>query len=386
MINAKRLGIGLGLSQMIGFSSTYYIPAVLGEQAKADLGISTTLVMAGFTLGMLVCGGVSPYFGRWIEKFGGRGIAIAAPLVMGIGLVAAAFAHGPITWFLAWFPMGIGMAMFLYDTEFATIGRLLGNQARGAIIGVTLFGGFGTVSISVGTYLVAHIGWRDTLLVYALTEILLLVPLAMWAVPPLSAAAPPPQTAQTTTVAARPAPPPHAFFWLSIYVIGRNAINAAVFIHALTLLQGLGYSLTVAVTTAAAIGPAQVGARVFDLFIGRRFNPLHIAFVGSLLLPLGILGTLAGLPLALFAVTFGVSNGLFTVSRGTLPMHVYGPVGYATRMGRLARPGTLATAAAPTLFAPLVVHLPSSWVFVIVAIMGMIVSLSLAMLRERKPA
>ena len=37
-----------------------------------------------------------------------------------------------------------------------------------------------------------------------------------------------------------------------------------------------------------------------------------------------------------FAVCYGISNGILTITRGVLPMHVFGPRGYATLMGRMA--------------------------------------------------
>jgi len=58
--------------------------------------------------------------------------------------------------------LGAGMALALYDTAFATIGRLLGAEARPAMTGVTLIAGFGgTLGFPMGTWLSAMI--RDRL-------------------------------------------------------------------------------------------------------------------------------------------------------------------------------------------------------------------------------
>jgi hypothetical protein len=106
-----------------------------------------------------------------------------------------------------------------------------------------------------------------------------------------------------------------------------------------------------------------VGARVLDVKFGRGLSPVTSGQMGALLMPVGIVATLLGAPTLVFAISYGMSNGIFTISRGTLPMHVFGPVGYATLLGRLALPSLIAQALIPTLLAPVVDGFPASWVF-----------------------
>ena len=54
-----------------------------------------------------------------------------------------------------------------------------------------------------------------------------------------------------------------------------------------------------------------------------------------------------------------MSNGILTINRGTLPLALLGPRGYATLLGWLAVPVLLAQAGAPTLTAPLLSALPA---------------------------
>lgn len=383
MINRNRLSVGLGIAQILNWGTSYYIPMVMGKQVAADLGFSSAALIGGFTVGLLLTGAVSPLIGRYIEAHGGRGVSTAAPLAIASGLVCLSFSQGLATWYLAWMIVGCGMAMGLYDAAFGTIGRLLGNQSRGAFVGVTLLGGIGpVVALPGGTYLIGHIGWRDTLLIYAAIEVLVLTPLVWFCVPPLSAAAPVSQRMPAPTDAPLAKPARFAFFWMMTYVTVRNAINGTVFVHSLTLLQGMGFSLAVAVAATAALGPSQVGARVVDWFFGRKFSPLQVALFGAALLPLGIFGLLAGMPALFFGICYGAGNGIYTVSRGTLPMHVFGPAGYAVRVGKLAMPSMIATAVSPTLFAPLVAGLPAEWVFVILGAMGMVAMLCVVMLGQ----
>jgi hypothetical protein len=50
-----------------------------------------------------------------------------------------------------------------------------------------------------------------------------------------------------------------------------------------------------------------------------------------------------------FAMLHGGGNGLLTISRGTLPLALYGPVGYGRRTGIIVAPARVTTAAAPLL-------------------------------------
>jgi hypothetical protein len=62
---------------------------------------------------------------------------------------------------------------------------------------------------------------------------------------------------------------------------------------------------------------------------------------------LGIAGAPAA---AAFAFLHGAGNGLLTIARGTVPLALFGPLGYGARTGLLGAPARAAQAAAPLLF------------------------------------
>lgn len=168
---------------------------------------------------------------------------------------------------------------------------------------------------------------------------------------------------------------------LACFLVLRSAISAVVFVHLLTLLRGLGLGPTAAVATASIIGPCQVGARLIDWMFGRGLDPLNGARIGAALLPLGAVGMLAGLPAWCFAAAYGLSNGILTISRGVLPLYLFGPRGYATLLGRLALPQLLMQAMMPTLAAPLGPALPAAWIVGAFAALSAIALLCIVLLR-----
>ena len=143
------------------------------------------------------------------------------------------------------------------------------------------------------------------------------------------------------------------------------AVSAMISVYALTMLVGLGASTGQAVFAATLIGPSQVLSRVLDWRFGRRFNPMVAALTGTVMLPAGLTTLLLGWPYAVFGVLYGFSNGILTISRGTLPLHVFGSRGYGGRLGRIALPSMLLSAVAPTLLSPVVEVWPA-WALVVI--------------------
>jgi hypothetical protein len=162
------------------------------------------------------------------------------------------------------------------------------------------------------------------------------------------------------------------------------------------LLQGLGLAAAAAVGVAALMGPAQVAGRVLEFALGPRVHPLAVARAGAALLPIGaaVLVLLPGGGVALgpaaaavaFVLCYGASNGILTISRGAVPLALFGPGGYPSLMGRLALPILVAQAAAPTLSAPLVTALPAPAVFGLAGLVSALALLCLFLLRAVPPA
>jgi hypothetical protein len=48
-----------------------------------------------------------------------------------------------------------------------------------------------------------------------------------------------------------------------------------------------------------------------------------------------------------FTILYGGGNGILTIARGTLPLAVFGPVGFGRRVGLLAMPARVSGAVAP---------------------------------------
>ncbi|HEY4067029.1 MAG TPA: MFS transporter, partial [Burkholderiaceae bacterium] len=168
----------LGLGQTLAWASSYYLPAMLATSMARDLGVSVSTVFAAFSAALVVAAVVGPSAGRAIDAWGGRPVLMATNGVFALGLAGLALARGPVVLFAAWALLGAAMGAGLYEGAFAALVRLYGSGSRGAITGVTLFGGFAsTVGWPLSSWLEAQIGWRDACLVWAALHVVVGLPL-----------------------------------------------------------------------------------------------------------------------------------------------------------------------------------------------------------------
>jgi hypothetical protein len=86
-----------------------------------------------------------------------------------------------------------------------------------------------------------------------------------------------------------------------------------------------------------------------------RFHPLLTARLATGLLPAGgaVLALFGGPAFAAcaFSIVHGAGNGMITIAKGTLPLALFGPVGYGYRQGLLAILARAMQALAPFVFA-----------------------------------
>lgn len=349
--------VALGINQVLAFASSFYLPAVLAVPMSRELGISSSSVFAAFSVALLMSAFVGPHIGRTFDRFGGRPILVATSVVFALALLLLGSAQNPAWMFAAWALLGLAMCSGLYEGAFATLVRLYGQDARGAITGVTLFGGFAsTVGWPLSAWMEAHFGWRGACYGWALLQLLVALPLHALLPARAGAApvAPRPASEQTPPAAQRAPEAGNARGTLLLALVFSVVVfnSTAMASHLPGLLVIAGASVGSAVAVAALVGPAQVAGRVLEYGVLGKLHPLLSGRLAALAHPLGAaLLALAGAPAAAgFVIIHGTGNGILTVARGTLPLALFGAAGYGRRQGLLMVPSGIAQAAAPWLF------------------------------------
>ena len=337
----------IGTTQTLAWASSYYMPAVLADPIAAGLGVSKSLFFGFFSASLLLQAALGPAIGKAIDRHGGRDILVLSNLVLGAGLIWLAVARGAVGLAAAWGLLGIGMALGLYDSAFAALTALYGREARGPITGITLIAGFAsTVGWPLSAVFNDSFGWRGACLGWAALNLLVCLPVNRFLIP-LPAA-----LLRSAAPDAVPSAPANGMAVLAFVFGAVGFVTGAMAAHLPRLLEMSGATATAAIAAAALMGPAQVAARLFEFGVLKRLHPLVSTRFALLMHPAGaaVLGVLGGSAAAGFAVLHGAGNGLLTISRGTLPLALFGPAGYGLRTGIIVAPARITTAAAPLLF------------------------------------
>lgn len=350
----------LAVTQIVSWGTLYYAFAVVAGDIQRELGWRAETVFGAFSWCLLAGGLVSAPVGMLLDRFGGRFVMGAGSLACGLGFIGLSQARDPLSYYLAWTLLGMSMSALLYEAAFATINQEYGMEARAAISKLTLFGGFAsTVFWPVTLKLDGLLGWRDTYLLYAGLQLLVCLPLHLM----LKGRAP---------GHARPAARPgaaadftlrealrHPAFWKLAFAFSANSfIFSALSVHLIPLLTGFGHPKETVVFMAALIGPMQVAGRLGEMAFAHRTRPQTVGKLSFALLPGALLALMffssRQWAMAVFCALYGLSNGILTIARGTVPQVLFGSRNYGAISGAMSGPAMLSKAAGPLAIAALI--------------------------------
>lgn len=344
--------IGLGVAQLLAWGALYYAIAIIGDAMSVGLGVTREWVFGSFTWALVVSGFCAPLGGRMLDRYGGRTTLIAGAMLGAFGFVVLGNSHTSVGLLIGWSINGVAMALGLYEACFAAIGQVAPHQYPRLVTSVTLIAGFAsTVSWPASHYLMELVGWRWLCLVYAIAlcagAVIYRVVLPgrpMVEIRKVSFDQPPALDSDSRRRV-------RVLAWT---FAGMALVSGALSAHLLTVFKSARVSDDQAVWLASSIGVTQVLGRLMLVAFGHR-DAVRLGLVtfagflaASLLL---IAGSQEPWLLIPFALLYGVANGLVTIVKATLPVQVLGGHDIGRLLGTFSRPGLIARAVAPWLFA-----------------------------------
>jgi MFS family permease len=356
--------LALGITQIIAWGTSYYCLGVLAGPISQDTGWSRGFVFLGFTVALLAMGLVSGAVGRAIDRHGARAVMTLGTALVSAGLFALAHVRTQAAYLAAWVFLGLGMRLCLYDAAFAALVQVVPSRGRTAISYLTLFGAFASsVFWVVGHALNDRIGWRQTLVVFALVNLAVCLPLHWLGLARREAAEG--AAGPRSLLPASPDGPPLEGRARSVAIALFAAImslNAFVFgvisVQLVPLLEAAGLATAAAVWVASLKGVAQFGGRVVEIAFARNLRAITVGRIAVGALPPSLLLLLTGtgsLPMVVaFTLLMGASQGVITIVRGAVALALFGAQGYGAVLGAIATPVLVVNAASPTVFAWLV--------------------------------
>jgi MFS family permease len=341
----------LAIGQILSWAALYYAFSSFVLPMMRALQWEKTTLMGAFTLGLACWGGCTYAVGSAIDRGHGRWVLSVGALLSGIGFLAWSQVSAPWQLFGVWALLGTTMAMCLYDPAFNVLTQRYPERYREGITALTLVGGFAsTLSFPACEALIQAFGWRWALVVIGAVQIVIVAPLQAWALQGPALAARAPSNEPNSDATLHEALRERSFWLLTLCFTLYTFASAALWAHLMPAFESKGWSSTQALGVVVWIGPAQVLGRLIYAAAGRQVPLRVVGLFVMLAMPAAmVLFALAhsALALLLFALLFGIANGLVTIVRGGLVPEYFGRSQIGRISGAMVGMGLLARAAAP---------------------------------------
>ncbi|TPN13007.1 arsenite efflux MFS transporter ArsK [Mesorhizobium sp. B2-1-3] len=365
----------LGVTQIIGYGTLYYSFSILAADMARDLDWPTEWIFGALSAALLVGGLTAPWLGNWIDRFGAGKIMTVGSILAAAALAACAYAPAAGAFVAALIVLEVASNLVQYGAAFALLVQIRPRAAQRSITYLTLIAGFAsTVFWPITSALHAQMSWRTVYLVFAGLNLIVCLPLHAWLSHGLaksrrSATEPPRHVQGSLPASARPL----GFALMVIAFSLQNLLGAAVLVHMVPLLSGLGLGATAAVV-GTLFGPSQVLSRFINMIFGINLPPLTLAIISAGLMTSGVVVLNCTAPSVagamVFAVVFGMGNGLFSIVIGALPLTLFGSADYGRLQGRVTSARLLVSAVAPFALAFAIVNVGIAWSLGAMAFLG----------------
>jgi len=355
--------VALAAGQLFCWAALYYSFSSFILPMQHAFGWDKPQMMGAYTLGLAVWGAATYAAGAAIDAGHGRALMTWGAALAGAGFIVWSQIDGLAGLYVAWALLGASMAMTLYEPAFNILTKRFPERYVQGITALTLVGGFAsTLSFPAAAWLIARYDWRVALASIGGLLLVGVTPLHAWALrgtPKTLVRAARPDAADDATL--HEALRERAFWLLTATFTLYSFAGAALWAHLMPAFAAKGRTEAQALAVVVWFGPAQVAGRLAYVGFGRAVSArkLGLMVLGGLPVSLAIFA-LADQTAALlvFALLFGVANGLVTIVRGSLVPEYFGRRHVGRISGAMTGISLLARASAPLLTAWLLLALP----------------------------
>ena len=301
-------------------------------------------ISGAYALGIIVAGLLGVPIGLFVDQRGARLLMSSGSALGGLALIGLARMETILQFYLLWSgALGLAMALTFYPVTFTVVANWFVRKRGTALAILTLVGGLSSpLYVPLAGTLVAHIGWRTTLVVLGLTQLLIALPLHAFllrrhpedmglspdgeAISPLPAAHGPLPGATLAEALHSTA------FWLltaslSLVFLGSTVI----FVHQIAFLIGRGYNAVFAATLSGLLGLVSLPGRYILNVLSSRISPQKLLMLSVTAQAVGlVILVLASSTswLILYVVVYGVAYGAFSPLRASVMADHFGRRAY----------------------------------------------------------
>ncbi|MGO4450112.1 arsenite efflux MFS transporter ArsK [Phyllobacterium sp. TAF24] len=388
---------GLAVTQIVSYGTLYYSFSILEPAMAQEFGQSREWLYAAFSGTLLIGGIVSPWSGRWADRFGAGRVMTFGSLAATLSLLLCVLSQNWLWFAPALVTTGMATPFILYNTAFAVLVQIDPQMASRRITYLTLIAGFSsTLFWPLATRLLTVFTWREIYLFYAGLQFFICFPIHFWLSqmtrrsPKLHG-----EVSQEPTYAISGLLPLESRRSALLLIMAGFSLASfslsAMLVHLVPVLAAVGVG-TSAVLVGAIFGPSQFAARLVNMVFGNKLSAMSIAVLSTALIPLSFMMLIAPEPMplvvgaVLFAMLFGMGSGLNSIVQGTLPLALFGHQGYGEILGKITSARLIVSSSAPFIFAFIMEKLGPTLalsVAAFVGILGVVTFLTLAGLVRR---
>jgi MFS family permease len=339
------LMVALGITTIISYGTTQYLFGVLVVPLDATFHWGRASISGAYSLGLIIAGLLGVPIGYLVDRRGARllmsgGSALAALALLGLARVDALW-----QFYLLWSGgLGLAMALTLYPVTFTIVANWFVRKRGTALAVLTLVGGLSSpICIPLAGTLVAHVGWRATLVVLGLAQLVIALPLHasllrrhpedMGLSPDGEPALPVQASGPLPGATLREALGSPVFWMLTASIALVMLGSTVVFVHQVAFMIGRGTDAVLAATLAGMLGLVSLPGRY-------AFNVLSSRISAQKLLMLSVVAQAVGIAvlvqasspgwLILYVVIYGTAYGAFSPLRASVMADHFGRRAYGS--------------------------------------------------------
>jgi MFS family permease len=300
-------------------------------------------ISGAYALGLIIAGLMGVPIGSLVDRRGARLLMSCGSALAGLALFGLARVATLWQFYLLWSGgLGLAMALTLYPVTFTVVANWFVRKRGTALAVLTLVGGLSSpICIPLAGVLVAHVGWRSTLVVLGLAQLLIALPLHALLLRrhpedlglspdgepalPIQADAPLPGATLSEALES-------PVFWLLTASLALVMLGSTVvFVHQVAFMISRGTDAVLAATLSGMLGLASLPGRYI-------FNMLSSGISAQKLLTLSVVAQAVGIVvlvqasslgwLILYVVIYGCAYGAFSPLRASVMADHFGRRAY----------------------------------------------------------
>ncbi|UWU88561.1 MFS transporter [Bradyrhizobium yuanmingense] len=328
--------MALGSAGIISYGTLYYCVAAIAKEACRDLAVTEEWILGCFSLALLASALISLVAGRLMDRYGAGKTMRVASFVGGASLGVAAISWNAVVFAIALFGMQLASAFLFYEAAFVFLVQRDAVHARRQMALLTLIVGFSsTLFWPLTSLLLTLISWRQVCWIYGGCNVLLALPLVQVALGRSFVS-----LGDQSKVRGPQRQSSSKLLDLVLITAGFSLttfVFSALLGRMIPILSSIGLDMQGAALVSTLFGPSQVAVRLFAASFTERTSPIQLTILSCVMLSAATFVTVLAphslVGIAIFVAFAGFSSGLNSICRGSVPLSVFGPNGYGTRVG-----------------------------------------------------